>query len=225
MNRVFGRNYLGPDEWSDTFGVSVGSPPPLPVELTEALAHSECPITPGLSIKDTHLLVLIPAVVGGVPFNALSLETLCVTEEQKGQKLLYRGFDQWKAHPWACQQSATSSWILLCKHDPAVTDSEGSSNQRHLRGRSLAEQLEVRKEHFPNYRDVKTFELMTAVILLSVVTGERLLHNYLLRCEEESSFGGRVCVGFFNLHGLHLEAHYGTPLGNKHISLALARIF
>ena len=54
---------FGAQEWRQYFG-EVGVAPRLPLDMVEIL-HSPCPFWPGKTVKDTHLLVLIPARVAG----------------------------------------------------------------------------------------------------------------------------------------------------------------
>jgi hypothetical protein len=77
---------------------------------------------------------------------------------------------------------------------------------------------------YPDYREVKTVELMTAVLLNDLVNGEpRMLGgwNY-LRCEEPNASGGRVCVGHFLTHGLKVYDDLGDDDDGR-IGRALAR--
>jgi hypothetical protein len=74
----------------------------------------------------------------------------------------------------------------------------------HFQIKNIVAQRQVHDNHYPDYREVKTLELMTAVLLNDRVNGEpRMLDgwNY-LRCEEPNASGGRVCVGYFRTNGL-----------------------
>jgi hypothetical protein len=90
--------------------------------------------------------------------------------------------------------------VLLPKSDP---DRNKVAPERHFRGKNIAQQDEVHKL-YPDYREVKTVELMTAVLLNDLVNGEpRMLDDWnYLRCEEPNASGGRVCVGRFSTGGL-----------------------
>ncbi|MFM2428289.1 MAG: hypothetical protein RL012_173, partial [Bacteroidota bacterium] len=56
---------IGPKEWKQYFG-EVGAVSPLPANINEIL-NSSCPFWPGYQVKDTHLLVLVPATVDERP--------------------------------------------------------------------------------------------------------------------------------------------------------------
>ncbi|MEY4669811.1 MAG: hypothetical protein RL518_2510, partial [Pseudomonadota bacterium] len=64
---------------------------------------------------------------------------------------------------------------------------------------------------YPEYREVKAIELMTAVLLNDLINGEpRMLDgNNHLRCEEPNKYGGRVSVGVFFARGLGVGGAYG----------------
>ena len=216
---ALGKNFLGADAWRSQ-GIEVGEVPRLPASITKELLESECPLHPEEKIKDTHLLVLVPKTVNGEPYTPLKLDELCATRKGSGDKLIHDGQDwatQWKSHAWASAPQATSEWVLLPKSDP---DPRKVASERHFRSKRIAQQDEVHKL-YPEYREVKTVELMTAVLLNDLVNKERLLPGY-LRCEEPNASGGRVCVGCFFAFGLWV---YGGPddYGYDNIGRALAR--
>jgi hypothetical protein len=219
VKRELGKNFLGPDEWKAQ-GIEVGEPPPIPASITKKLLDSPCPLHPGEKIKDTHLLVLIPKTVNGEPYTALKLDELCATRKGSGDTLMDDNWKSWKKQPWASQQQVESEWVLIPKSDP---DPEKVSADKHFRSKDIAAQQNVH-ENYPEYREVKTVELMTAVLLHDLVNGDPRMRagwNY-LRCVEPNASGGRVCVGFFNANGLVVNDGDGG-LGSVLIGRALAR--
>ena len=217
---LLGKNFLGAEAWRKQ-GIDVGAEPALPATITEELLNSECPLHPGEKIKDTHLLVLVPKTVNGEPYTALKLDELCATRKGSGDSLIYDGFRSWKEQPWASQPQVQSEWVLIPKSDP---DPEKVSADKHFRSKDIAAQLKVHETYYPEYREVKTVELMTAVLLNDLVNGDpRMLDRwYYLRCVEPNASGGRVCVGNFFASGLRVPAERGD-LANGHIGRALAR--
>jgi hypothetical protein len=219
---LLGKNFLGPEEWRSQ-GIDVGEAPPIPTSITKKLLESECPLHPGEKIKDTHLLVLVPKTVNGEPYTPLKLDELCGTRKGSGDKLIYDGADwatRWKSQGWASAPQSRSEWVLLPKSDPNPSK---VASERHFRTKRIAQQDEVQKR-YPDYREVKTVELMTAVLLNDLVNGEpRMLGgwNY-LRCEEPNASGGRVCVGDFNAYGLWVGDD-SVDSGDDYIGRALAR--
>jgi hypothetical protein len=65
--RLLSLKTLGEVEWKYYFG-DVGPAPDLPSNMG-AILDSTCPFWPGKKVRDTHLLVLIPATVNGEPFT------------------------------------------------------------------------------------------------------------------------------------------------------------
>ena len=197
VKKELGKNFLGPEEWKSQ-GLDVGAVPPIPATITRELLHSECPLHPGELIKDTHLLVLVPKTVNGEPYSALKLDEVC------GERLIYSGWDSWKSQEWASKAVLQSEWIFIPKSDP---DPKKVPVAKHFRSKDIASQQKVHEEHYPEYREVKSVELMTAVLLNALLNEERLLPDY-LRCQEANAFGGRVCVGDFHAFGLGVNGAY-----------------
>ena len=204
-----GKNFLGPDEWKAQ-GIDVGPVPPIPASITKKLLDSECPLHPGQKIKDTHLLVLVPKTVNGEPYTPLKLDELCATRKGSGDALIYAGADwanTWKTTAWASTAQSASEWVLIPKSDP---DSSKVPTKKHFRNKNIAAQQKVHSKHYLDYREVKTVELMTAVLLYDLTRKERLLPGYYSRCEEPNASGGRVCVGCFYAGGLRVLDDYGA---------------
>jgi hypothetical protein len=219
LRELLGKNFLGAEAWRKQ-GIDVGVEPPLPSTITEELLTSECPLHPGGKIKDTHLLVLVPKTVNGEPYTTLKLDELCATRKGSGDALICDGLKSWKEQPWASQQQVESEWVLIPKSDP---DPRKVASERHFRSKRIAQQDEVHKL-YPEYREVKTVELMTAVLLNDLVNGDpRMLDGWnSLRCVEPNASGGRVCVGDFDASGLTVNDVYGADDSDS-LGRALAR--
>ena len=220
---LLGKNFLGAEAWKSQ-GIDVGEEPPLPSTITDELLNSECPLHPGGKIKDTHLLVLVPKTVNGEPYTALKLDELCATRKGSGDKLIYDGADwatAWKEKDWARSPQVQSEWVLIPKSDPGPKKVPAD---KHFRRKNVTAQQNVHETHYSEYREVKTVELMTAVLLHDLVNGDsRMLdgRNY-LRCVEPNASGGRVCVGFFDAGGLEVRDARGDVVYDF-IGRALAR--
>ena len=217
---LLGKNLLGAEAWRSQ-GIDVGVEPSLPSTITEELLNSECPLHPGAKIKDTHILVLVPKTVNGEPYTALKLDELCATRKGSGDKLIYDGADwatAWKEKDWVRSPQVQSEWVLIPKSDP---DPKKVPADKHFRSKNIAAQQNVHETHYPEYREVKTLELMTAVLLYDLANKERLVPDY-LRCEEPNASGGRVCVGVFDANGLRVLADLGG-FGDAFFGRALAR--
>ena len=216
---LLGKNFLGAEAWRKQ-GIDVGVEPPLPSTITEELLNSDCALHPGEKIKDTHLLVLVPKTVNGEPYTAVKLDELCATRKGSGDNLIYAGFDSWKSQEWASAPQSRSEWVLIPKSDP---DPNKVPEGKHFRSKKIAAQQDVHDEHYGEYREVKTVELMTAALLNDLVNGEpRMLDGNRLRCAEPNASGGRVCVGFFVARGLEVDDVY-VGYGGDFFGRALAR--
>ncbi len=216
---LLGKNFLGAEAWRKQ-GIDVGVEPPLPSTITEELLNSDCPLHPGEKIKDTHLLVLVPKTVNGEPYTAVKLDELCSTRKGSGDNLIYAGWDSWQSQEWASAPQSRSEWVLIPKSDP---DPNKVPEGKHFRSKNIAAQQKVNETHYPEYREVKTVELMTAVVLNDLVNGEpRMLDGNYLRCAEPNASGGRVCVGGFGAGGLGVGGD-GGDCGSDSFGRALAR--
>ena len=217
--KELGKNFLGAAQWKEAFGVKVGAVPPIPNSITKALLNSDCPIEPGKLIKDTHVLMLIPKSVDGEPYSALKLDELCSKSKVSGNKLIYDGGSSWKGQSWASTEQAASEWVLIPKGDP---DPAKVATDKHFRSTDIAAQDVVLRDHYKEYREVKTLEVMTMALLYDLTHKERLLPDY-VRCEEANASGGRVCVGVFNANGLRVcdviddydDDRFGRALARK----------
>ena len=219
--KELGKNFLGAAEWMKGFNVDVGAVPPIPETITRKLLITDCPIEPGKKIKETHILVLIPKSVDGEPYSALKLDELCSTKKGSGHKLIYDGADwetAWKEQPYASSHQTASEWVLIPKGDP---DPAKVATDKHFRGKNIAAQDVVLRDHYKEYREVKTLEVMTMALLYDLTHKERLLPDY-VRCEEPKASGGRVCVGGFDANGLKVRGGNGVN-GHGLIGRALAR--
>jgi hypothetical protein len=127
----------------------------------------------------------------------------------------------WKEKDWASTAQVESEWVLIPKSDP---DRNKLPEGKHFRSKNIAAQQDVHDEHYGEYREVKTLELMTAVLLNDLVNGEpRMLDGWnRLRCVEPNASGGRVCVGGFDTSGLGVYVDY-DDFGNDGLGRALAR--
>ena len=110
--------------------------------------------------------------------------------------------------------------MLIPKSDP---DPNKVPEGKRFRSKDIAAQQGVHETHYPEYREVKTVELMTAALLNDLVNGEpRMLDGNCLRCAEPNASGGRVCVGGFGAGGLGVGGD-GGDCGSDSFGRALAR--
>ncbi len=207
VSKLMGNNFLGPAQWKSAFNVAVGVVPPLPASLTKALLESACTIEPGKRVKDTHILVLVPATVNGEPYTPLKLDAMCEGNEGSGDALIDPRWTDWKDFPFASKSLPESRWVLMPRRDP---DPQVIAEEQHFRSKNISSQAKVHAKFYPEYREVKALELMTQVVLNDLVHGEpRLLPDYYLRFDEPNAVGGLVCLGFFDAGGLFVSDAHG----------------
>jgi hypothetical protein len=221
LRALLGRNLLGADGWRSQ-GIEVGSEPPVPTTITTEFLNSECSLHPRKRIKDTHLLVLVPKTVNDEPYTPLKLDEICATRKGSGSKLIFASTDwsiRWKSSSWASTPQEQSEWVLLPTSDP---DWRNVPGEKHFRLKSIGAQQKIHERHYPEYRQARTVELMTAMLLNDLVNGEpRMLDgSNQLRCIELDPSGGRVCVGRFDAFGL---AVHNSKDSLDMVGLALAR--
>ena len=220
--KLLGKNFLGAKAWQAQ-GIDVGAEPPIPATITMELLESECPLHPGEKIKETHLLVLMPKTVNGKPYTAVELDNLCAARKGSGDKLIYAGEDwanAWKTQPWASTPQEKSEWVLIPKSDP---DRAKVPENKHFRAKTIAQQQAVHAAHYSQYREAKTVEVMTAALLNDLTNGApRMLDGgNFLRCQEASTAGGRIEVGF-HADGLWVDVANDDYYGYDNFGRALA---
>lgn len=209
---------FGPNNWLRYFG-EVGQVPPLPSTIDDFLKEP-CPYWEGKLVRDTHILTLMPTAVDGRPFSLTLLEEL-IRRPKGGRYSLQNGYRQYL--PELKSQLGSISpgsayWFLITKD--IVPDS---------RLKVYEEQLPLLQE---KRRAPKALEVMTAILMHYVATGERLYTNKprwsFTRCEE-SLADDYVIVGGFEPRGpiawnLELNKRDCTSR-NRHIGIAGVKRF
>ncbi|MEY4668950.1 MAG: hypothetical protein RL518_1649 [Pseudomonadota bacterium] len=222
IRELLGKNFLGAEEWRSE-DIDVGEVPPIPASITRNLLESECPFHPGEKIKDTHLLVLVPETVNGERFSPIAFDGLCSSRKGSGEKLIADDQNwnrEWKMQWWASIPQSQSEWILIPKSaaDDSVVDPGRCFNHKNTNW-----QERIHEDFYPEYRQIKVVELMTAVLLNDLVNGgPRLLEQSYLRCMELAPRGDPICVGSFDARGLTFNDSYDRR-GHEIVGRAIAR--
>ena len=216
MRTLLGGSFLGADEWKAAFGVDVGAVPLIPSSITKELLESPCPFSALGLIKDTHLLVLVPKNIDGVPYSLLNLRELCITKDPAGYPLIHESpiasGNTWKGMPFASKTPDSSSWVLMLKDEP--TEWFVRNREAMLHCKSLKGQVKALDVYHPQYKEVQALERVTALVLYEAVHGERLQSSK-TRCQEPNSSGeGRIIVRQNFDHGVEIEDDdRGVPSG------------
>ena len=182
--------------WERYFG-DVDFVPPLPNNLRNIL-NSPCPFWENKTVKETHLLVLIPAQVAGKPLTLDYLGALIQSPKGYGRKAQYTNY--WcKAHPAIGNQSLDRSyWVLMTKDVLPESCDKSYQEQRALvaeyaNGTGLA------------YKVPKALEAAVVMSLQHVRSGQRLYgedEDYwkYTRCRKD-----QIIVGFSPSEGLIVD--------------------
>ena len=214
--RRFGSRYYRPsallhsfgvEEWSRYFG-EVKSAPPLPARIFDTL-NSPCPFWPDRQVKDTHLLVLIPASVNGRPFSLTLLGELIKNPKGEGYATRYKYCNSFVRKQFGAQSSTRSYWVLITRDVL-----EGSRGQWYSDQQALVA-AHASRTGLP-YELPGALEAATAVLSHYVHSRERLYTDAPwthTRCQELVARKGShhpVSVGGFASGGLYVDYSHGS---------------
>ena len=191
---------FGVEEWENHLHVTLDEAeiPPLPIPL-ETLWNLPCPYHSSKTIKDTHILTLIPANVHGQPFTIEVLQkifqsltlNLCDGSLSGGRLVNFANLPSVQALQSATALAFphTSRWILMTKNIlPGTRGQSFSSQQSHLKG---------------SYSIPTSLEAILSIVGHYLVTsGTRLFSDTpyaYMRCQELIQ-GGRAIIGGFSTH-------------------------
>jgi hypothetical protein len=213
--RLLALKTLGEVEWKHYFG-EVGSVPDLPRDMATIL-DSACPFWPGKKVRDTHLLVLIPATVDEAPFTLNLLEELVQHPKPGGGKTRYRYYNGTVKAQIGAAPPAASYWLLMtCDVLP------------ESRGKTYAHQKKLVADHAKRtnlpYELPKALEAVTAILTRYVRGGEqwhsKSNHSWTYtRCQGLIYGGYPAVVGGFGSSGLSVD---GLSCDCNHGSLGVA---
>jgi hypothetical protein len=191
---------FGSQEWSRYFG-EVGEEPSLPLNAEEILG-SACPFWPEKQVKDTHLLVLIPATVDDKPFSLDLLGDLIQYPKIGGRSAGYRGYTSSSVQEQLGTRSPGCSYWVLMTRDVL----EGSRGKDYASQKALVAQY-ASSTGLP-YELPGVLEAATVVLSHYVRSGERLYANApwtYTRCQELVKWGfgaDPAFVGSFDSLGI-----------------------
>jgi hypothetical protein len=190
---------FGQEAWVRYFG-DTGVEPPLPFDI-DAILNSACPFWPGSKVKDTHLLVLIPATVHDRPFTLDLLERLIENPHSGGYstKCCYQS-DAVKEEFGSQLSSCHPYWILVTRS--ILPDSQCKTFEEQ---ESLVADYSCKTGL--HYVVPSPLEAATAILSHHARSGERICPNYprmYTRCAGKVDYIYPVYMGLFSLEGLHI---------------------
>jgi hypothetical protein len=190
---------FGAQEWARYFG-EVGVAPSLPADIGQIL-RSACPFWPEKQVKDTHLLVLIPATVAGRPFSLNLLGDLIQRPQGGGYPTRYRNYDHAIEAQCGAQSPERSYWVLMTRNVL-----EGSRNRKYAPQQALVA-AHAKRTGLP-YELPSSLEAATAILSHYVRSGERL-YTYdpgtYTRCQELVNGLYPAVVGGFASRGVSVD--------------------
>ena len=192
---------LGEAEWKHYFG-DVGSAPDLPSDMATIL-DGPCPFWPNKKVRDTHLLVLIPATVGGVPFTLNLLGELVKHPSHGGHKTKYSYYHERVKAQMGEASPPRSYWVLMTRDVLPGSRNTGYADQKALVAGYAS------RESVP-YALPSVLEAATAILMHHAREGERLFGDHpwtYTRCQEVVDGSNPALVGGFDSSGLFVHSY------------------
>ena len=212
---------FGAEEWSQYFG-EVGVAPPLPVNIVDTL-NSACPFWPDRQVKDTHLLVLIPATVNGKPFSLNLLRELIQHPRVGGHSIKYHTYDSDLQEQFGDRSPVRSYWVLMTRDVL-----EGSRDETYASQKDLVA-VHAERTGIP-YEPPGALEAATVILSHYMRSGAHLYANNpwtYTRCQElvvdEDEDVYPVVIGGFS--SKRLCVFYDFGLSYSHCGVASLRKF
>jgi hypothetical protein len=211
--RLLALRTLGEVEWKYYFG-KVGATPDLPSDMVTIL-DSPCPFWPSKKVRDTHLLVLIPATVDGAPFSLNLLKELIQHPKNGGHKTKYRYYASDVQAQLGASSLAASYWLLMTRDVLPGSRDKTYANQKKLVA------AHARRTSLP-YELPTALEAATAILAHHVRNGERLYSKNnnpwtYTRCQELIYGEYPAVVGGFEPSGLDVSL-YGYVRNDRGIA-------
>jgi hypothetical protein len=204
--RLLALKTLGEVEWKHYLG-EVGPAPDLPINMA-AILDSTCPFWPDKKVRDTHLLVLIPAKVNGQPFSLNLLRELIQNPNNGGHKTKYRYYSSRVRMQFGASSPTASYWLLMTRNVLPESRNKTYANQKKI----VADH--EKRTSLP-YELPKALEAATAILTHYVRNGERLYSDspwWIFTCCHELVDGEHpAVVGGFEYSGLGVDdSRYGN---------------
>ena len=191
VKALMGANMVGAD--AKIFaGRDIGLVPPLPDNIVDILS-SRCELSnDGMTVAQTHRLVLIPATIDGVPTSVNSLRKFSA-EYGKGRETAFPKQGWYASKEFANRPLAQSKWVLMYG---AMAPDTGNKTD--------AEQIDAIKG-YKQYETVGALKAIGTLVLGYLEHQRRDFYNVWCRTEDRASSGARVVVGNFHSDGLDVD--------------------
>lgn len=214
-NAVIGREIaFGKEKWAKYFG-DIGKVPPLPENICEVLS-SPCPSFDEKTIAASHMLVLIPEKINGIPLTLNSLRELVKTP-MEGYKTDFSYISTRIIDELGNKSIENSYWVLMTRN--LLEESKGKSYE--VQNAMIFDLICKAKA---SYRVPKVLEAAICIFTKYVSTGKLLFSSDPLtytRCQEKYE-PFQAAIGGFGSKGPDLSYIYLER--NKH-GIAVLREF
>jgi hypothetical protein len=214
---TFPSQAFGAKAWEKYLG-KAGTEPPLPSGIGQIL-DGACPFWSGKAVKDTHLLVLIPATVDDKPFSLNLLRRLIHRTQGGGHSTEYRFYNSDVQKQFGAQSPERSYWVLM-----TCDVLEGSRRNTYKSQQALVA-AHAKRTGIP-YALPGVLEAVTVVLSHYVRSGERLYADdpwTAMRCQELIAWNGSdhpAVVGGFSSGGIRVDC---SGVGNSRYGVASLR--
>jgi hypothetical protein len=176
------------------------------------ILDSPCPFWRDQLVKDTHLLVLIPAIVGGVPFTLNQLGELIKRPKNGGHSTKYSFYGNLVKTQIGEASPPRSYWVLMTRDVLPDSRSQTYDAQKALVA-AYASKLGL------PYEMPHALEAAAAILLHHAREGERLFGDApwtYTRCQDKVDENRYpVVVGGFSSRGLRVN-HSNNLVRNFH---------
>ncbi|MHA7878033.1 MAG: hypothetical protein ACX93T_03910 [Bacteroidota bacterium] len=209
---------FGKQAWNRYFG-DVGEEPPVPSHINN-ICSMPCPFSSGKAIQDTHLLVLVPSTVNGMPFTINLLDKLIQSPYNNGHPSQLRFHDNRVKEKLGERHSECSYWVLMRREILPNSRSRSYSEQK-----SNIDSLE--RAIGLDYTIPNVLEAATAISMHYVRSGERLYPNKPMtytHCLDQIDEAYPIAVGGFSTSGLSICSVSCTLIEDFGISCLLKPI-
>ncbi len=191
--------------WRKYIG-DVGIEPPLPPNIAQIFA-SKCPFWPKKTVGETHLLVLIPEAVNGLPLTLKLLRQLVLRPLGGGHHIKFKEFNLGECQdPYAPK----ATWVLLTRN---VID--GSRCKTYIEQKNLIASYKLANI---TYQIPSILDATVCIIMEYFRTGVRLYSDSpktITRCQELYKSEGwvvawQMTIGDFSNEGISLFCQSGV---------------
>lgn len=206
---------FGKELWKKYFDIDVGKEPTVPRNIYRILKKS-CPYWFGKTVKQTHILFLMPKFINDEPLTLKNLEN-CVKESKKDCDVGFR-YGEGVMEEYGDRTISESYWVLMTRGNIPFSEDKNFKSQQSLL---------TKKD--------KSAIILEAVIcnIVNYVSNQELLfdYNYYTACEEKlNNFQVKVgnfsstTIGGFSASYLRIN-NLANSIRGEFVGLAAVRRF